>query len=146
MAGDPLELALEGGDGISFINVSHNIMGAPINGITKFSWKKSQEKVNRYGAGALPYNRVRKAKKFEGTITVFGDVALALEANAPTGDMLDYPPFIIIGKIAVGDLIYTVELTACEFTDATYAGEVDNDGMEVELPVVIGNIKIKQGS
>ena len=142
---DILEQALEGGDGVSWISIKHSIMGVPSKGLTSFRFKRRQAKQNNYGSGLKPYNRTRGKVEYEGSVKCFADYALALDMGAPDNNKLNYAPFSYIAQVDVGGVLYTIELQYSEFMEDGFDASEGDMSIEYELPLIIGDVKIRKG-
>lgn len=142
---ETLEAALQGGEGVAWINCKHGIMGVPGNGIIQFRWKRRQNKQNNYGAGTKPLNRTRGRKEYEVYFKCYGDFTLALETNAPGGDALNYAPFSMTQQITFGGQLYTIEAKYCEFTESGFDTSEGDMTLEGEHPLICGDIEVRKG-
>lgn len=128
----------------SWSSVTFAVAGVPVIGITKVAYKKTQNKENIYGAGAMPVSRGYGNKEFEGSITIKREELNRLIAAAPNRDISDIPPFDIpviytpTGQVPIVDTLKMVEFKG--FDQTTNQGDTSID---VELELVIGDIVTK---
>ena len=125
----------------SYANITVNLFGTPIVGITKISYKRKQKKENNYGAGSQPVSRGYGNYEYEGSIEIYTDELKAIIAAAPERDILSIPPFniqVVFG--GTGVLVTKDVLRACEFTEEGLSANQGDTKLLVELPLVIGSI------
>jgi hypothetical protein len=133
---------LVNGQSYSWSQITCNILGVDIAGITAISYTDTQEKQDNFGAGNRPVSRGR------GNITTTGSVTLemaeveALQNVAPNRNILEIPPFdIIVSYLPVGGTgTVTHKLRNCEFK--TNGREVNQNDMTipVQLELLISHI------
>ena len=130
------------GKSYSWADITFNIGGVPVAGITKISYKVSQEKQNNYGAGSEPVSRGKGNREYEASITLHMEEVERLLLAAPNRDLLKIPAFDInITYQADPTNIANHVLKNCEFTeDGTDIGQGDQV-IEIELPLSIAGIQ-----
>ncbi len=93
----PNQNPLVNGQEYSWVNITVNILGRPVTGITKIAYGDKQEKVNNMGAGKLPVSRSRGSRVADGvSVEMFMSELEAIQAVAPNGQIDDIPPFDIV--------------------------------------------------
>ncbi len=138
----PNQIPLVNGEAFSFSQISIELLGYEPVGITAISYKKTQEKENIYGLGEKPVARGRGTKVLEGSITMLANEIIKLQEFAPAGgDIMDIPPFNIQVSYTRGDVIVTDVLRKCEFTEDPRESSQGDMSIEVEVPLVIGDIE-----
>ena len=83
----------------------------------KYSGKQDKELI--YGKGNQPYAIQKGNKSHEGELTVAMSELLALQAESPTGSILDLQVDVTVcyGNPSQGDVMHTVKLMGVQFTE-----------------------------
>ena len=118
--------------------------GRMVTGIRGISYTSSQEKEVLYAKGNKPHSIQRGNKSYSGSIRLLQSELDALEAAA-RGDVLDVSFNIIVsyGNPLKGDVITTDILMGCEITEVPKSINQADKFMEIELPLIILDIKNK---
>ena len=113
-----------------------------ITGIRGVTYTSSQEKEALYGKGNKPHSIQRGNKTFAGSIRLLQSELEALELAAG-GDALDISFNIVVayGNPAKGDVITTDLLVGCEITEIPKGLNQNDKFMEIELPLVMLDVK-----
>lgn len=127
----------------SWADLTVNIAGTPVIGITKIDYNEKQTKENIYGAGQQPVSRGYGNIEPSGSITLLRSEVEAIREAAPAGRLCDIAAFdIIVAHIPLnGGRIITHRLLSCEFTEDANSlsqGDVKN---ETAFPLIVGQIK-----
>ena len=120
------------------------IAGRMVTGIRGISYTSSQEKEALYAKGNRPHSIQRGNKSYSGSIRLLQSELDALEAAA-RGDVLDVSFNLIVsyGNPLKGDVITTDILMGCEITEVPKSINQADKFMEIELPLIILDIKNK---
>ena len=120
------------------------IAGRMVTGIRGISYTSSQEKEALYAKGNRPHSIQRGNKSYSGSIRLLQSELDALEAAA-RGDVLDVSFNLIVsyGNPLKGDVITTDILMGCEITEVPKSINQNDKFMEIELPLIILDIKNK---
>lgn len=118
--------------------------GRMVTGIRGISYTSSQEKEALYAKGNRPHSIQRGNKSYSGSIRLLQSELDALEAAA-RGDVLDVSFNLIVsyGNPLKGDVITTDILMGCEITEVPKSINQADKFMEIELPLIILDIKNK---
>lgn len=118
--------------------------GRMVTGIRGISYTSSQEKEALYAKGNKPHSIQRGNKSYSGSIRLLQSELDALEAAA-RGDVLDVSFNVVVsyGNPAKGDVITTDILMGCEITEVPKSINQADKFMEIELPLIILDIKNK---
>ena len=116
-------------------DVSVVAAGRMITGIRGVTYTSSQEKEALYGKGNKPHS-------IQGSIRLLQSELEALELAAG-GDALDISFNIVVayGNPAKGDVITTDLLVGCEITEIPKGLNQNDKFMEIELPLVMLDVK-----
>lgn len=128
----------------SWADIEIVALGRPIVGARRIQYKESQEKVNIYGRGNKPVARSRGNKEYEGELGLLQSELEALQNAVSAGkSVLDIKPFDIVVSYVpeVGGSIRTDILKACEFTENEKGMDQGDTNMEIDLPLIIGDIQ-----
>ncbi len=125
-------------------DVSVVMAGRMVTGIRGISYTSSQEKEALYAKGNKPHSIQRGNKSYTGSIRLLQSELDALE-DASGGDVLDASFNVVVsyGNPTKGDVITTDILTGCEITEVPKSINQNDKFMEVELPLIILDIKNK---
>ena len=102
----------------------------------KYSGKQDKERI--YGKGNLPYDIQKGNKSFEGELTVAMSELLALQAESPTGSILDLQVDVTVcyGNPSQGDAMHTDKLMGVEFTEEPQEMKQGDKFSEHTLPFI----------
>lgn len=122
-------------------NITANILGRDVEGITKIAYGDTQTKENVYGAGSMPVGRSRSNYEPTASITLLKEEMDALKRSLPRGKRIqDIAPFDIPVKYEIDGVIMFDIVRNCEFTN----NEVDvsqGDGtVETECELIVSHI------
>ena len=126
----------------SWANITLNLFGVPVVGITKIDYKRKQKKENNYGIGSQPVSRGYGNYEYEGSIELYLDEWKRIIAAAPNRDPLLIPPFDIQVVYAGRGIIADKDvLKAVEFTEDNFTANQGDTKLMVTIPIVIGLIE-----
>lgn len=121
------------------------MLGKPIIGLRGMRFKAMQEKSNVHGAGSKPIARTRGQVNYEGSVKILLSElnAMLISQGNPAKGVIGIKPFDIIVAFApfVVDVITTHRLVYCEFTECEINVNNGDQEVEVELPIIIGDIE-----
>jgi hypothetical protein len=126
----------------SWANVTINLFGVPVVGITKIDYKRKQKKENNYGIGAQPVSRGYGNFEYEGSIELYTDEWKRIIAASPNRDPLLIAPFNI--QVVYGGTGVTIDkdvLRAVEFMEDPLAASQGDTKLLVSIPLIIGAIE-----
>lgn len=126
----------------SWANVTINLFGVPVVGITKIDYKRKQKKENNYGIGAQPVSRGYGNFEYEGSIELYTDEWKRIIAASPNRDPLLIAPFNI--QIVYGGTGVTIDkdvLRAVEFMEDPLTASQGDTKLLVTIPLIIGAIE-----
>ena len=125
----------------SWANITLNLFGVPVVGITKIEYKRKQKKENNYGAGSQPVSRGYGNYEYEGSIELYVDEWKRIIAASPDRDPLQIAPFDI--QVTFSGRGITAEkdvLRSCEFTEDPLTASQGDTKLMVSIPLIIGLI------
>ncbi len=127
----------------SWADLTVNIGGSPVVGITKVDYKDSQQIDNIYGAGQQPVARGYGNITPTASITLLRKEVESIRAASATGRLQDIAPFdMIVAFVPLnGGAIVTHKVRNCQFTEDANAiaqGETKN---ETTLPLIPSHIE-----
>jgi hypothetical protein len=128
----------------TWADVSFNIGGVPVVGVTKINYDEEQVKEDNWGAGINPVSRGYGNRKASSSVTMYASEAEALADRAPNGNLLDYGTFDVTVQFMVGAVIKTHVLKNCEFTKNERNMSQGDTKIEVDLPLIVSHIKWKK--
>lgn len=129
------------GESYSWSNIDFPLFGQVVEGITEINYKKKQEKTNNYGRGTKVVSRGRGKEEYEGSITVEMKEVEWIKIKA-AGGLLNIKPFHIpVVFSGDGIVMVTHTLQFCEFTEVGIETKSGDTTINVNLPLIIGDIK-----
>ena len=136
------QTALVNGINYSWANITLNLFGNPVFGITKIKYTRKQKKENNYGFGSDPVSRGYGNKEYDASIDLYMDEWKNIIAAAPDRDPFEIPPFdiqVVFGQINDLDSDKDV-LRACEFTEDGFDASQGDTKLIVTVPLIVGKI------
>ena len=133
------------GTSYSWAQITINIQGTPLYGVTAISYKTSQEKTNNYGQGNRPVSRGRGRKETEASMTLRLGELEALRNSISTRDILDIPPFDITVAFIPNNadinqpVVHT--LKNVEFLEDSVDSSKGDTSIDVDIPLIISDVK-----
>jgi hypothetical protein len=127
-----------------FSDIQIVMLGRPIVGLRGIKIKEMQEKKNVHGAGRKPIARSRGPINYEGSVKMLlSEVHALLQSQGQNGSIVGIQPFDIPVVFAprVTDVITTHVCEYVEFTECEININQGDTEVEVELPIIIGNVK-----
>ena len=132
------------GTSYSWAQITINIQGTPLYGVTALSYSETQEKTNNYGRGSAPTSRGRGRKEYEASMTIRLGELEALRASIASRNLVDIPAFDVTVAFIPNNadtnvpLVHT--LKNAEFlSDSVDVSEGDTS-IEVDMPLIISEI------
>ena len=109
-----------------------------IVGIRGVKYTNKQNKQPIYGKGNEPYAIQKGNKSHEGELTLNMSELLALQAESPTGSILDLQVNITVcyGNPSKGDVMHTDKLLGVQFTEEPQDMKQGDDHSEHSLPFI----------
>lgn len=139
-----LPTVLINGDAITHENLEAFYLNAPFYGIKSISAKVMREKVdNRYNAPRAS-SRSRKGKTYEGSVTMAVEewkIIRAAAIAAGGDDATDLAADTFTWIWLSGGTPVTMVWEKMEWLEDPMASEADDDAIDLEIPVIIGEIK-----
>ncbi len=131
------------GTRLGWSNMTVNILGRNVLGISAVNYSDEQEKENLYGAGSLPVARGLGNVKTEASITLAIEEVEALQNIAPNGNLRELPPFDIIVqfKDKISNKIVTDVIKYCEFTNNKRDIKQGDKTIDVEFKLAVAFIE-----
>ena len=137
-----MPLPLINGVSYSWSQVTVNILGKAVAGITSVSYEEKQEIVNNYGAGNYPVSRGFGKIESTGSVTLMMEEVELLTNAAPDRRLQAIPEFDVnITFMPPGGAVKTHVLKNCRFMTNKRDTKVDDTKIEVQLDLVISHIQ-----
>lgn len=127
-----------------FVDMQVVALGRPIVGLRGIRYKEIQEKRNTHGAGRKPVARVRGSINYEGSLKILlSELRALLQSQGIGTSIVGIRPFDVIVSFApkVGDVITTDRLAYVEFTECEVNVNQGDLEVEIELPIIIGDLQ-----
>jgi hypothetical protein len=126
----------------SWGNITLNLFGVPVVGITKIEYKAKQKKDNNYGAGSQPVSRGYGNYEYEGHIEIYTDEWKRIIAASPNRNPLSIAPFDIQVVYAGRGLTADKDvLRSCEFLENPLTANQGDTKLMVTIPLIIALIE-----
>ncbi len=130
------------GTNYSWAGIKVVLLGVPVVGITKISYKSKQAKENNYGMGSEPVSRGYGNKEYEGSIEIYTDEWKRIVAASPNRDPLAIAPFdiqVLYGTNAIAPDQKDV-LRSVEFLENPLDANQGDTKLMVTVPLIIAGI------
>ena len=130
------------GQAYSWVDITVNLLGVPLAGITAIKYEESGDPTNNYGAGRRPVSR--GFGKIEATASMSIDRAElnALVAAAPNKNLLDIPEFdIIVSYLPEGSAPTTDIIKNVRFKNNTSGASEGDTNVIADLELVPSHIE-----
>ncbi len=98
-------------------NVTVNLLGRDLEGVTELSYTDETEKENAYGAGNMPIGRGVGNYSAKASMTLYKEEVIALQmALGPGKRLQDIAPFDVIVQYEYNGFIYVDRIRNAEFS------------------------------
>lgn len=128
----------------SYQDITLRALSQNLTGAQGISYKSSQASTNVYGLGKEPRTYSRGKREYEAELTVTGSQLNQLISSRGAGrskSLLDIRPFdVVVTYTDSAGSIWTDVLRDCRFTEVEKSLSLDDDFMEVTLPLAVGRI------
>jgi len=122
-------------------NITVNLFGRDVEGITALSYSDSESKENVYGAGKYPVGRSNGNYEAEGSLSLYKEEADALRDASPVR-LTDVAPFDIVVQYADRDgNIRKDILRNCEFMADGVEVEQGDGSITTEYELILSHIE-----
>ena len=129
------------GKSYEYSDITLNILGVPIVGITSIEYDETQAMENIYGAGRNPVSRGYGQMTPTAKITLLMEEVESIQAVAPLGKMQDIPEFDIIITYVDSALIPRKHvLKNARFMKNGRSSNTGDTSIPVELDLIISHI------
>jgi len=138
------ETPLINGEAVSWAQITVNLLGVPLTGITAVSYEDMQEIMNNYGKGNYPVSRGFGKVESKASITLLAEEANALIDRAPIGRLQEIPEFdIVVAYLPVGSVEapYSHTIRNCRFKGNNRKVKQGDTKVEVEYELVVSHIE-----
>lgn len=141
---DNIQVPLINGKAYAWGDVSINMFGTIIRGITSIMYKDSQEKTNEYGSGHFPVSRSYGKYEAECEIEIELKEMIAIQTAAGLSGSLriqDIPAFAIdVAYQAAPGVIVNDRVNNVEFTDNTRETKTGDGRIVVKCKMITSHI------
>jgi hypothetical protein len=129
------------GRSYGWADITANILGTPVAGITAIKYEDDQEMQDNYGAGNRPVSRSYGNIKCTGSVTLTAEEVEALTAASPNRRIQEIPEFpIIVNYLNDDGNFVTHTLRSCRFMKNSRDVKQNDKVIEVEIPLMIAQI------
>lgn len=133
---------LVNGVAYSWSQITINILGRPVVGVTSISYTDTQEMENNYGAGNRPISRGYGRITTEASITLDMTEIEALQEISPNGRIQEIPEFDVIVSYVPNGQSRTVTHTLRNCRFMSNGREVEEGAMNItqDLELIVSHI------
>ena len=136
-------IPLVNGVAYDFTQIVFSLLGVPIPGVSSITYAEEQEKTNNFGTGNRPVSRGRGPIDSNGSVEMSMNEVEAIRDAAPSGSLLQIPPFditIVFGnpQKPVVHVLKNVEF----LNDGVDSTQGDTD-LKRTFDIVISNVKYR---
>ncbi len=133
---------LVNGQAYAWVDITVNILGVPLAGITEITYEETSEITNNYGAGRRPTSRGHG--KIEATASISIDRAEynSLIQAAPGKNLMNIPEFdVAVAYLPDGSAPTADILKNCRFKTNRSGGSEGDTNIMSELELVISDVE-----
>lgn len=132
------------GKAYEFADVRLVLFGRLVTGITAISYEDSKDVQVHHGNNGQAVSYTKGNKTCVGSITLEMIEVEAIQAASPDGDITNIPPFnVAVSYVPDGGTMVTHTLEGALFTKNSRDTSSGGGRIEVELPLMLANIKWK---
>ena len=132
---------LVNGQAYAYVDITVNILGIPLAGITSIVYSETSEITNNYGAGRRPVSRSNGKIEATATITIDRAEFNSLVRAAPGRNLMNIPEFdMTVAMLPEASAPTADILRNCRFKTAASGGSEGDANIVSELELVISNI------
>uniref|UniRef100_UPI0039A55605 hypothetical protein n=1 Tax=Ornithobacterium rhinotracheale TaxID=28251 RepID=UPI0039A55605 len=122
-------------------NITVNLLGRDVVGITELSYSDSTKKENAYGLGGQPVGRTEGNYEAKASITLLKEEINAITKVLPAGKRLqDIEPFDIIVLYDRNGEILKDRINYCEFTGNSVETKQNDGSIAVKCELIVSHI------
>ena len=134
------------GQMVGWNDITVNLLGRDLEGITEIEYGDESEMNNEYGAGEYPIGRSKGNYSATASITVYEEELKALEKSLPIVGgrrqrMQEIPAFDIAVTYEYGDNIITDVIRNCKFKNTGKVGKQNEGKMTKKLDLLTSHIE-----
>ena len=130
------------GQAYAWVDLTVNIGGAIIAGITSIEYEETADVVNNYGAGKYPVSQSVGKSEFTASMTIDRAEYNALLRSAPGKSLIKIPSFdVIVSYLPEGSAPTTDIIKNCRFKTNKGGGSEGDSNIVVELELVPSHIE-----
>jgi hypothetical protein len=135
---------LVNGTAYSWSQITLNILGVPVAGVSAISYNEEQEMTDNYGAGNRPVSRGYGRITTEGSVTLHMEEVEAIQAAVSTGRLQYIREFdVVVAYLPEGGNIVTHTLKNVRFKNNGREISEGDMVVSVEIPMQISHINWK---
>lgn len=133
---------LVNGTEYSWSQITLNIWGVPVAGVTNVKYNENQDIQDNFGAGNRPVSRgYGNIMAEDCSVTLLMTEVEALQASVASGRIGDIPEFdIVVAYLPEGGVITTHTLKNCRFKGNSRDVSQNDMSIEVELALQVSHI------
>lgn len=136
------ETVLINGTAYAWGDITANVLGTPVAGISAIKYSDSQEIEDNYGAGRLPVSRGYGEIKTTGNVTLHMEEVVALQKTVASKRLQDIPPFdIVVSYIPTSGNVTTDILRNVQFKGNGRDAKQGDTKLNVEIELIISHIE-----
>lgn len=129
------------GKSYEWSDITMNVMGVPIVGVTAIKYDETQNMTNVYGAGRRPVSRGYGSIEPTASVTLLMEEIENLQSVAPNGLLMDIPEFDIVVAFIDSALIpRTHKLRNVRFKKNAREVSQGDTSIPVELELIISHV------
>jgi len=132
------------GQAYTWAQIKINILGRQIIGVTKITYKESEEMQDNFGAGNRPISRSYGKIETEASIEMYMEEIEALQAATPEGRLQSIPEFdIVVSYQPTLGQIKNHTLHNCRFKENSREPGNEDMAIKAEIPMICSHISWK---
>ena len=130
-------------NGLSYVwaNITVPLFGVPLQGITKISYKRKQDKKNNYGSGVEPVSRGYGIVEYEASMEIYLEEWANIIKAAGNADPLGIEPFDIPVSFGGSKVLARTDiLKNAEFLEDPMESASGDTKILVTIPLLIAGV------
>jgi hypothetical protein len=130
------------GKSYEWADITVNVLGVPVLGITAIEYAETQAMENIYGAGQYPVSRGYGKVEPTAKLTMYMEEVESIMAAAPQGRLNQIPEFDIVVSFVDANLVTrSHKLRNCRFMNNARSSSQGDTSIAVELDLILSHVE-----
>jgi len=130
------------GTAYAWCDITVNILGVPVAGISAIKYADNQEIEDNFGAGRLPVSRGYGEIKTTGSVSLHSEEVVALQKTVASKRLQDIPPFdIVVSYLPTSGSVTTDILRNAQFKGNGRDAKKGDKMLNVEIELIVSHVE-----